>query len=214
MGERGSVAPARVRVEVAPAADGRRRVNVCAGTACVFAGSLKVFDAFRSELAAAGLQDEVELSIIGCHGLCSQGPLAVVGRRRDVLPAAQAEGCDARGQRAPCGWHGGRRPAVRRTPPAAIACAAGTTSPSTSSRRGSRSGTWAPSTRSGIEEYLARGGYDAARTVLTEKTPEWVIEEVLGQRAARPRWRRLSHRHEVEVRRRLARPGQVPHLQR
>ena len=31
-----------------------------------------------------------------------------------------------------------------------------------------------------IEEYLARGGYDAARTVLTRKTPEWVIEEVLA----------------------------------
>ena len=31
-----------------------------------------------------------------------------------------------------------------------------------------------------IDEYIARGGYAAARTVVTEKTPEWVIDEVLA----------------------------------
>ena len=54
------------------------RVSVCAGTACVFAGSMRVYDAFVSEVEAAGLADEVDVRIIGCHGLCSQGPLAVV----------------------------------------------------------------------------------------------------------------------------------------
>ena len=67
-----------VKVGVSAGADGRRRVSVCAGTACVFAGSMKIHEAFAAEIAAAGLQDQVEVSIIGCHGLCSQGPLAVV----------------------------------------------------------------------------------------------------------------------------------------
>ena len=66
-------------VKVEPAGDGRLRVTVCAGTACVFAGSLAVYDAFVEEVKASGLDDEVRVSIIGCHGLCSQGPLAVVG---------------------------------------------------------------------------------------------------------------------------------------
>jgi NADH:ubiquinone oxidoreductase subunit E len=67
-----------VKVAVSAEREGRRRVSVCAGTACVFAGSMKVRDAFIAEVEAAGLRDEVEIAIIGCHGLCSQGPLAVV----------------------------------------------------------------------------------------------------------------------------------------
>ena len=57
--------------------DGRLRVTVCAGTACVFAGSLAVHDAFVEEVRAAGLESEVRVSIIGCHGLCSQSPVTV-----------------------------------------------------------------------------------------------------------------------------------------
>ena len=75
-----------VRVGVVAGADGRRRVQVCAGTACVFAGSLKMVDSFEQEIAAAGLADQVEVSIIGCHGLCSQGPLAVVSGDETYYP--------------------------------------------------------------------------------------------------------------------------------
>ena len=74
-----------VRVAVGEAG-GKRRVSVCAGTACVFAGSMKVRDAFVAEVEAAGLQDEVEVKIIGCHGLCSQGPLAVVSDGETYYP--------------------------------------------------------------------------------------------------------------------------------
>ena len=74
-----TVTPAEgVKVGVSARPDGRRRVSVCAGTACVFAGSMKIKDEFEAQIAAAGLQDEVAVSIIGCHRLCSQGPLAVV----------------------------------------------------------------------------------------------------------------------------------------
>jgi len=69
---------AGVKVAVSAERNGKRRVSVCAGTACVFAGSMKVRDAFVAEVEAAGLGGEVEVTIIGCHGLCSQGPLAVV----------------------------------------------------------------------------------------------------------------------------------------
>ncbi len=51
---------------------------MCAGTACVFAGSMAVFDAFVEEVQAAGLGDRVEVSIIGCHGLCSMSPVVVL----------------------------------------------------------------------------------------------------------------------------------------
>ena len=135
-----------VRVGVAAGADGRRRVSVCAGTACVFAGSMKIHDAFAAEIAAAGLQDQVEVSIIGCHGLCSQGPLAVVSdgdtyyprlKLKDVKTVVEEHLPAARSSTSSC----------TSTPPPASVSPAPTTSRSTRRRRASRCATWASSTR-------------------------------------------------------------------
>jgi NADH-quinone oxidoreductase subunit F len=171
--------PQGVRVGVVPAPGGKRRVQVCAGTACVFAGSLKMFAAFEAEIAAAGLSDEVEVAIIGCHGLCSQGPLAVVSGEETYYPKLKAKHVKriveehlvggtivedllyvepGSGERIAC-WHDipfyaqQTRIALRDV---------GVIHPER------------------IDEYVARGGYAAARTVVTEKTPEWVIDEVLA----------------------------------
>ena len=65
-----SVAPS------APAAATPSR-SAPAPPAC-FAGSLAVYDAFVQEVQAAGLGDRVEVSIIGCHGLCSMSPVVVL----------------------------------------------------------------------------------------------------------------------------------------
>ena len=171
--------PQGVRVGVVPAPGGKRRVQVCAGTACVFAGSLKMLAAFEAEIAAAGLADEVEVAIIGCHGLCSQGPLAVIAGEETYYPKLKAKHVKriveehlvggnivedllyvepGSGERIAC-WHDipfyaqQTRIALRDV---------GSIHPER------------------IEEYVARGGYAAARTVVTEKSPEWVIDEVLA----------------------------------
>ena len=168
-----------VRVGVVPAPHGKRRVQVCAGTACVFAGSLKMVEAFEREIAAAGLADEVEVAIIGCHGLCSQGPLAVVSGDETYYPKLKAKHVKrivqehlvggtivddllyvepGSGERIAC-WHDipfyaqQKRIALRDV---------GIIHPER------------------IDEYIARGGYAAARTVVTEKAPEWVVDEVLA----------------------------------
>ena len=65
-------------VSVAERPDGGCTVKVCAGTACVFAGSIAVYDTFVQEVQDAGLGDSVEVSIIGCHGLCSMSPVVVL----------------------------------------------------------------------------------------------------------------------------------------
>ena len=65
-------------VRVAPTPAGGYRVTVCAGTACVFAGSMAVYDAFVQEVQTAGLGDKIEVSIIGCHGLCSMSQVVVL----------------------------------------------------------------------------------------------------------------------------------------
>ena len=45
-----------------------------------------------------------------------------------------------------------------------------------------------------IESYIAAGGYAALQQALTEMTPDEVVEEIIAQRPARPRRRRLSDR--------------------
>ena len=70
--------PAARNVRVSETPGGGYRVTVCAGTACVFAGSLAVYDAFVQEVQAAGLADTVAVGIIGCHGLCAMSPVVVL----------------------------------------------------------------------------------------------------------------------------------------
>ena len=168
-----------VRVGVVPAANGKRRVQVCAGTACVFAGSLKMFDAFEAEIAAAGLADEVEVAIIGCHGLCSQGPLAIVSGEETYYPKLKAKHVKRIVQEHLVG--GAVVDDLLYVEPGSgerIACWHDIPFYAQQTRIALRDvGIIHPER---IEEYVARGGYAAARTVVTEKTPEWVIDEILA----------------------------------
>ncbi len=163
-------------VSVAEGPDGRFTVKVCAGTACVFAGSLAVYDAFVEEVAAAGLGDKVEVSIIGCHGLCSMSPVVVLGddtlyghlRPKDVgkvveehlkggVPVERFLYKDAQTGERIRDWHDiGFYKAQTRIALRDV----GVIDPES------------------IDAYLERGGYEAARMALTEKTPEWIIEHV------------------------------------
>lgn len=71
-----------------------KRIVICAGTGCIANGSLKVYEAFERELAAAGLDLFVDLKLnyhddektyqltgSGCQGFCAQGPLV------NILPS-------------------------------------------------------------------------------------------------------------------------------
>jgi NADH:ubiquinone oxidoreductase subunit F (NADH-binding)/(2Fe-2S) ferredoxin len=163
-------------VSVAPAGYGRLKVTVCAGTACVFAGSMAVHDAFVEEVKAAKLGDTVDVSIIGCHGLCSQGPLAVCSDatfygklkpeqvktvvEEHLMGGAPVEKLmykDPATGEVVRDWHEigfykqQTRIALRNV---------GVIDPES------------------IDECVARGGYEAARLALTEKSPEWVIQHV------------------------------------
>ncbi len=66
-----------LRDRLTAGAEGRRRVLVCS-TGCLAIGAREVEAAFRAEVDAAGLQDEVEVVQTGCHGLCAMAPVAVI----------------------------------------------------------------------------------------------------------------------------------------
>jgi NADH:ubiquinone oxidoreductase subunit F (NADH-binding)/(2Fe-2S) ferredoxin len=163
-------------VSVAARPGGGYSVKVCAGTACLFAGSMAVYDAFVQEVQTAGLGDSVEVSIIGCHGLCSMSPVVVLSddtlyghlKPKDVSKVVEEH------------LKGGQ-PVERFL--------------YKDEQTGERIRNWKdigfyrlqtrialrdvgvinPET---IDAYVAVGGYEAARMALTEKTPEWIIEHV------------------------------------
>ena len=53
-------------------------VSICAGTGCLASGARDVVDAFKAEIKAQGLEQEVTFRATGCHGFCEKGPIVVV----------------------------------------------------------------------------------------------------------------------------------------
>ena len=56
----------------------RSHVLVCGGTGCTSSNSQQIIDALETEIAAAGLSDEVKVVKTGCFGLCALGPIMIV----------------------------------------------------------------------------------------------------------------------------------------
>ncbi len=56
----------------------RSHILVCGGTGCTSSGSQAIIDKLNYELAKNGLENEVQVVKTGCHGLCALGPIAIV----------------------------------------------------------------------------------------------------------------------------------------
>ena len=54
--------------------DGKRYVMLCGGTGCIASGTMKLKEKFEEYLKEYDLEDQVEVRVVGCFGLCSQGP--------------------------------------------------------------------------------------------------------------------------------------------
>ncbi len=56
----------------------RSHVLVCGGTGCTSSGSAKIREALEKEIKAQGLENEVQVVKTGCFGLCALGPIMIV----------------------------------------------------------------------------------------------------------------------------------------
>ncbi|WOO34700.1 NADH-quinone oxidoreductase subunit NuoF [Anaerocolumna sp. AGMB13020] len=56
----------------------RSHVLVCGGTGCTSSGSVKIIETLQSEIEKNGLEKEVSVVQTGCHGLCALGPIMIV----------------------------------------------------------------------------------------------------------------------------------------
>ena len=56
----------------------RSHVLICGGTGCTSSGSAALREALEKELNAKGLSDEIKVVTTGCFGLCALGPVMIV----------------------------------------------------------------------------------------------------------------------------------------
>ncbi len=157
----------------------RSHVLVCGGTGCASSGSLKVLDAFKKEVAAQGLDQEIALVQTGCHGLCEEGPIVVV--YPDAVFYARVQEADVPEIVSEHLLKG--RPVSRLIyreegeESNAVRSLGDTEFYKKQVRVALRNcGVIDPEN---IDEYIGTGGYQALGKVLTSMTPEEVIQEVL-----------------------------------
>jgi NADP-reducing hydrogenase subunit HndC len=69
----------KVNIRDGAAGDGvKRQVLICGGTGCLSSNSEKLRDRLVEKTKAAGIEDKVVPIMTGCFGLCAEGPIVVV----------------------------------------------------------------------------------------------------------------------------------------
>ncbi len=150
----------------------RLDVLVCSGTACVSSGSAELKDSLARAIAEAGLGEEIRILETGCMGPCELGPVMLVYpegtfyvkvRPEDTQDIVQEHFLKGRPVRRLL-WEG-TAPTVKEVPFFArqhklVLANCGTIDPER------------------IEEYIARGGYEALARAVSELSPQQVIDEV------------------------------------
>ena len=148
----------------------RSHVLVCGGTGCTSSGSPQIMEALKNEIKRQGLEDEVAVVETGCHGLCALGPIMIVypdatfysmvqpGDVPEIVSEHLLKG----------------RPVTRLLYQETVSPTGGIKALSRIALR--NCGVINPEN---IEEYIGTGGYEALGKVLTEMTPDDVIQTLL-----------------------------------
>ncbi len=155
-----------------------KHILVCGGTGCTSSGSPKIIEKLENELAEKGLTDKIQIVKTGCFGLCELGPIMIVypegtfysrvdineiprivdehiigGKPvKEFLYSETVEGDNIKSLDETSFYKKQKRIALRNC---------GVINPED------------------INEYIGRDGYKALGKVLTEMTPEEVIQTVL-----------------------------------
>ncbi len=76
------------------AVTGVTEVRVCTGSACMANGSVEIAERFEAAIAEHSAGETMRVIRTGCHGLCAQGPVVVVGADGVFYPATDVNGAD------------------------------------------------------------------------------------------------------------------------
>ena len=155
----------------------RSHVLVCGGTGCTSGGSDKVLETLREGIKANGLDKEITVVQTGCHGMCEAGPIVIVYPEgtfythvnpqdaKEIVAEHLLKGRVVERLLFKEAMHSEAVPHYNELP-----------FYSKQVRLTLRNcGYIDPDS---LEEYIARDGYQALAKVLTEKTPEQVVEDI------------------------------------
>ncbi len=155
----------------------RSHVLICGGTGCSSGGSQKLADNLKVELERLGLQDEVQIIRTGCFGLCARGPIMIVYPEVTDYSHVKPEDATEIAEEHLLKGRVGERPVHTEAEGQKledVPALADTNFYKTQLRVALRNcGVINPEN---IEEYIAMDGYAALGKVLTEMTPEQVID--------------------------------------
>jgi bidirectional [NiFe] hydrogenase diaphorase subunit len=140
-------------------------VCVCIAAGCLSSGSDQVRDALKKEVAESGMQNEVLVKGVGCMGLCSAGPLVSVEEDGKMYANVTPDEAPDVIRHLDTGSDGLTEcptnvPFFERQKKIVL----------------ENSGKIDPER---IEDYIASDGYQALVTVITEMTPQEVIEQMV-----------------------------------
>lgn len=156
----------------------RSHVLVCGGTGCTSSGSQQIMEILKEEIKKAGLEKEVSVVQTGCHGLCALGPIMIVYPDASFYSMVKVEDIPEIVQEHLLKGRVVTRLLYQETvTPAGVKALIDTDFYKKQHRIALRNcGIINPEV---IEEYIGTGGYAALGKVLTEMTPDDVIQCLL-----------------------------------
>ena len=156
----------------------RSHVLVCGGTGCTSSGSQQIMETLKEEIKKAGLEQEVSVVQTGCHGLCALGPIMIVYPDASFYSMVKVEDIPEIVQEHLLKGRVVTRLLYQETvTPAGVKALIDTNFYKKQHRIALRNcGIINPEV---IEEYIGTGGYAALGKVLTEMTPDDVIQCLL-----------------------------------
>lgn len=156
----------------------RSHVLVCGGTGCTSSGSAQIIEKLESEIAKNGLTDEVQVVKTGCFGLCALGPIMIIYPEGTFYSMVQeADIPEIVSEHLLKGRIVSRLVYDETVTDTGVKSLNDTAFYKKQHRVALRNcGVINPEN---IEEYIGTGGYEALGKVLTEMTPEDVIQTIL-----------------------------------
>ncbi|MFP5342407.1 MAG: NADH-ubiquinone oxidoreductase-F iron-sulfur binding region domain-containing protein [Candidatus Limnocylindria bacterium] len=148
--------------ETLPATAVRASALVCEAVSCLSTGSHGVLLGLRERLADAGV-DDVAVKRVGCLGLCAAGPLVRVPETGTLFRHVRPDDLDA---------------IVATLSSAPLGAGPAPSEPFFTDQVRIATEHFGSVDPEDVEDYVRHGGYAALRTVLTERTPVEVRDEV------------------------------------
>ncbi|MBR2528669.1 MAG: NADH-quinone oxidoreductase subunit NuoF [Blautia sp.] len=163
-----------------------KRVVVCCGTGCVSGGSLKIYDRLKELCEQAGLSVGVELGLepghkdigmkkSGCNGFCEMGPLLHIQPLDVLYTKVKLDDCEEIFEKSLKGDEVIDRLLYKK---GETTCRSEKDIPFYKLQTRNVLEFCGESDATDLNEYIARGGYQALNKAIFEMTPQQVCEEI------------------------------------